>query len=307
MQRLEWQYTSADARSTITAVVYAPEGEAKGIVQVCHGMSEKISRYEECMTFWASHGFVACGHDHIGHGRSAYSEQERGYFGEKNGARVLVEDALALELRVREAYPDLPCVLLGHSMGSFVVRLLMERYPGAVDGVILSGTGGPNPAANMGIAIAKLTSRLRGGHYRSRMISHMAFGSYTRRIPKRRTPKDWLTRDEAIVDAYRSDPDCSFIFTARGFETLFSLVKTVNRHAWYRAVNPDTPVLLMSGAMDPVGGYGKGVTTVYDRLRKAGVKEVTLRLYPEGRHEMLNELNRQDVYADVLHFLEARV
>lgn len=293
------------AGANIRGYIYPPIGKARAVFQICHGMCEYIGRYEPFIAFLNSRGFLVIGHDHMGHGGSAATAEELGYFGE-NGAETLVLDTHAVSVYAGEHYPDLPLILMGHSMGSFVTRAYLERFGKELDGCIIMGTAGPNPGAAAGIAAARLIARTRGAHYRSSTLQRMAFGSYNRKIKAPKSPSAWLTKDEAIVSAYDKDPYCNFLFTAAGFETLFTLLQHVSRPAWAGTVPKELPILMVAGAQDPVGDYGKGVRTVYDRLRAAGVRDITLHLYPEGRHEILNEPEKQTVYEDIERWLEER-
>ena len=303
----EWKYPSADGVRTVNATVYLPHKEPKAVVQISHGMCEYIDRYQPFMTYLAEHDFLVCGNDHIGHGRSIGSPIMKGDFGPENGPKNLVKDVHTLTKKVREQYPDTPYFLLGHSMGSFVARLYMAAYPDLLDGVILSGTAGPNPAVKGGILLARLIAATKGKNYRSVQLDKLAFGRFNDRILDRRTDKDWLTRDNQVVSQYRRDPNCMFLFTAKGYEDLFTMSSWANHPDWAVRVRKDLPILLLSGDMDPVGDYGKGVSKVYEMLLDAGVKDVNLRLYRDGRHEMLNEVNRDQVYADILQWILAHL
>ena len=295
-------FLSVNQVNTINGVIYVPDSKPKGIVQISHGMCEYIGRYDRFMGFLADRGYIVAGHDHLGHGNSS-DASEYGYFGAKDGYKNLVEDLHHMTLLVKAKYGDLPYVLLGHSMGSFVARLYLSDYGDEVDGAIICGTGGPVPMSSMGVKLANCLCKKRGGFYRSQKLDKMLFGSFNDRIKPRRTEKDWLTRDDSVVDKYLQDPRCMFTFTAAGFRDLMTLSVQANADRWYESLRKDLPVLLIAGDMDPVGGYGKGVITVYERLKKTGLKEVSMNLYPGARHEILNELNYQDVYLDVVDWL----
>ncbi len=291
-------FLSSDKTSTLSGIIYVPKEPPKGILQISHGMCEYIGRYHRFMADMANEGFIVCGHDHLGHGDSS-SAEEYGYFAEKDGYRNLVEDLYRMTQLVKDKYGPLPYFLLGHSMGSFITRLYIRQYPDALDGVIICGTGGPNPMAKTGTALAKFMGSVKGSHHRSPMLDKMAFGSFNKKFTPCRTSKDWLTRDEKVVDKYLKDPKCMFTFTTYGFRDLTTMSALANSPWWYEGLNKSLPMLLISGSMDPVGNYGKGVETVFKKLRQTGVKDVSLHLYPDARHELLNEINYEEVFGDI--------
>lgn len=298
------QFKSADGRSTVVGFVYTcPEVKPFCILQISHGMCEYIGRYDEFALWLAEWGVVVCGNDHIGHGGTAV-EADRGYFGGKGGHMYALQDMKTLNEMARHQYPGLPLILLGHSMGSFFARKYAALWPGTIDGLIISGTGGPNPLTGVGIAVSRMISATRGERHRSKLLHNMAFGAYLKRIPDAKTPYDWISRDEEIVAAYAADPLCTFHFTANGFHELLSAMRDVSSPRWAVRIRKDMPVLMISGDADPVGDYGKGVAKVRDWLRGAGVKNLEYKLYEGARHEVLNETNRQEVYEDVYAFLQ---
>ena len=303
-------YRSANGTDTIQAAVCRPPSSVqqppKAIVQIVHGMCEHMGRYAELMQTLAEQGFAVCGEDHLGHGRSA-GKDGLGYFAPQNGWKYLVQDTRQLTILMQGQYPDLPVFLLGHSMGSFIAREYMAEYGTALSGVLLSGTGGANPLQKPGLALVQGLKLAKGGHYRSTFVNNLAFGSFGKAIKNPRTPSDWLTRDCAEVDRYLADPLCSFIFTLSAYEDLLRLTGAVSGKPWAQRVPKNLPVLLYSGDQDPVGNFGAGVRQVYGWLTDAGVREVQIKLYPQGRHEMHNELNRDEVYADILQFLHQHI
>lgn len=297
------RFTSSDGESRVHGWVYAPNDcEPVALLQLTHGMCEYIGRYKWFMEALCAKGFVVFGHDHIGHGESSEPENY-GFFGEKDGWRHLVEDVHRMNVLVHKRYPSLPLFLFGHSMGSFVARLYLSEYSNETDGVILCGSCGPNPLAKAGIAAASAVSLLKGPMWRCPVLEKMAFGTYNEKYQPQRTTHDWLTRDEDIVDRYLEDPKCMFRFTACGFRDLFTMVSRCNSKQWFRSLPKTMPVLLISGDMDPVGDYGKGIVRVQEELMKAGMVDVGMILYPQARHELLNELNREEVLQDIHNWL----
>ncbi|MEA4970207.1 MAG: alpha/beta fold hydrolase [Candidatus Pelethousia sp.] len=268
-----------------------------------HGMSEHILRYDEFARFLGGHGILAVGMDHASHGQSRQAGAPKGYFGPENGWEHLIEDIHSLRRRVEEQNPGLPLLMMGHSMGSFLARAYAVRQGAGLRGFIFMGTAGPNPALAIGKWLAERTIRQGRGALPSRDLEKLSTGSYGAPFRPNRTAFDWLSRDEARVDAYVADEDCGFPFTAAGYRDLFQGLMEVSDPAWAARV-PKVPLLLLSGLEDPVGGkQAGGVKLVADRLVKSG-HEVELLLYAHARHELLNELNRDEVVADILAFID---
>ncbi len=300
-------YESSSRLVQVTGVICAPVRQPKAVLQISHGMCEYIERYQDFMEYLARKGFVVCGNTHIGHRGSVQSDYDLGFLSEENGYNFLLTDLRTMNQLIRKEYPGLPVVLLGHSMGSFAARIYAERYSRELDALILSGTGGRNPAVPIGIQMAKAVAAAKGGHYRSKLLNKMAFGTFNNKYDSVHTQFDWISRDERMVEKYYADPYCNFIFTASGMKDLFTLHELANRKEWFQKFPKQLPVLLFSGDMDPVGDYGKGVRQVYRDLVGAGVQDVSLQLYPGGRHEMINELNRDEVYEDVAKWMSCKV
>lgn len=297
------EFRSSNGTDTVHAYILpTAAARPRGIVQIVHGMCEYIGRYEPFMQLLAENGYIVCGHDHIGHGASA-GENGLGYFAPRDGWDCLVRDTRQLTILMRGRYPTLPVYLFGHSMGSFVAREYMARYRDLA-GVLLSGTGGANPLAGVGRGLIQAISRAKGDRYRSSLVNSLAFGGFNRAFPEAATQHDWLTRDAAEVAKYEADPLCTFVFTVSAYGDLMELITRVSGKKWARRVPAELPIFLYSGDCDPVGGMGKGVGQVAGWLAAAGVRHVKFKLYKGGRHEMHNEINRDEVFRDVLHFLD---
>ncbi len=293
---------SSDGRHTLAGVAFVPD-EPIGILHVVHGMAEHIGRYEGFMRSMAESGFIACGYDNLGHGKTA-GEGEFGFIAEKNGFDFLARDVAAFSEKVKSDFPGLPYNLMGHSMGSFIVRLACERSV-KPERLIVMGTGGKNPLAGVGLALIGLESRIFGKRHVSAFVDRMTFGSYNRTFEKigERDELSWLTKDSAEREKYRCDPACGFKFTLGAMGDLVTLNRLVNRGEWFRAMGEaKVPILLLSGEDDPVGGYGSGVRQVYAGLKEAGVA-VEMKLYPGGRHEILNDDVRGDVAEVIRGFI----
>ncbi|MDR1805505.1 MAG: alpha/beta hydrolase [Clostridium sp.] len=302
----EYRFPSQTGVGEIYARSYAAEDKAavRAIFQIAHGMAEHGERYEEMALYLAGQGFAVFVIDHAGHGKSACAE-DMGYFGERDGWSGIVSDSKLLTDIARSEYPERPVIMFGHSMGSFVARLYSERYGSELAGAIYCGTSGANPAAGVGIALAGLIAKLRGGHYRSHLLDAMSFGAYNKKIENPRGKFDWLSARDANVDAYQADEGCGFLFTAAGFRDVFTLLSKANSAGWYANLPKALPVLLIAGEDDPVGSYGKGVAQVAKLLSESGQQSVELKLYPGLRHEIHNEDCREEIYADILSWSNA--
>ena len=299
-QIVEKQVLSSDGKHTLKGVIYLPTGKPQGIFHLVHGMTEYIGRYDSLLSLIASAGFVACGFDNLGHGKTA-TEGEFGFIAEKDGYKYLIDDVLVFGNAVKADFPDLPYYLMGHSMGSFIVRLTAEKYKKDIDRLIICGTGGPNPAAKIGLLLIDIISLFKGKRAYSDFIENMAFGSYNKRFPGD-GKYEWLTKDEDIKNAYANDPLCTFRFTLSALKDLIKLNFLCNRKAWFKNMRRDMPIMLISGEEDPVGDYGKGVTKVYKKLKENGCN-VTLHLYENCRHEIHNDNCRETSAQDILKFI----
>ena len=283
---------SSDGIHNLSGVVYLPDGEAKGLFQVVHGMTEYVERYDRFLTDMAKNGYIAFGYDHLGHGKTVNNDSELGYIAKKKGWELLAKDVKVYSDAVRQRFgnEDMQLCIMGHSMGSFISRLAAEKFV-TPRSLIIMGTGGPNPAAGIGIALVEIIKRFKGDKHFSKLIDNIAFGSYNKRfggnIPE--DPKLWLTNDENIRKKYYADPYCMFNFSVSAMGDLIRLIKYTNSDKWYKNISESLPMLLLSGADDPVGNYGKGIKIVETRLRKYE-KKVDSKLYQGARHEILNDL-----------------
>ncbi len=306
--RKEFTFASVSGLGDIYAVSLIPkETDIRGVFQITHGMAEHTARYEAFAEALCARGYAVYMHDHIGHGRSAQSDDALGFFGEAEGYRALVEDVKVLTDIIKKEQPSKKIILFGHSMGSFVARSYCEKYGNDIDAAVFCGTAGANPGALIGKKVADAVARRNGSRFRSEFINSLAFSSYNKRIKPARTPFDWLTRDEEIVDAYIADPKCGFLFTATGYRDLFTLLASVNKRTWYAGVPYPLPILLIAGSEDPVGAYGKGPKEVVKLLRDTNHNHVTLKLYPDCRHEILNEFGKETVYKDVADWADEAI
>ena len=304
----EYRFPSADGKNTIYAEIYTPKHAApKGIVQLAHGMIDYTGRYTALASFLCEHGFIFAGNHHLGHGKSVGTGEDFGFFAERDGYKYVLEDINSMNKYLHKTHPDLPVILLGHSMGSFISRLYVAEHPTAVSGLIIHGTGGPNPLVGVGKLLSKLITSFYGARHRSELINNMAFGSYNKRYPKEEGHNAWLTRDLAKVADRDTNEFTSFKFTVSGYTDLFTFLAGSNSKAWFKSYPKKMPTLVMSGDMDPVGDYGKGPAYVYKQLMINGASNVTLKMYEGARHELFNETNAEEVFHDILAWIEGVV
>ena len=304
----EFYFPSKDGLTQIHTIEWIPEGEVRGVLQIAHGMVEFIDRYDRFASFMASQGFYVVGNDHLGHGKSVTDESQYGYFAKHDGNFCVIGDMQQLREDTQKKYPGVPYFLLGHSMGSFLAREFIEKFGSGLSGAIIMGTGYQSLATlDTAIALTAVLQQARGGHFRSEMINNMALGAYNKAFEPGRTKNDWLCKDEAIVDAYVSNPLNQFVFTVNGYYNLFRGLRYAERQQNLDKIPKDLPILVVSGAEDPVGEFGKGPRIVAEIYKKTGIKDVTLKLYPGDRHEILNELDKETVDRDLLNWIEARM
>ena len=295
-----YSFISSNNVNRIHVMLWLPEGEVKCILQISHGMVEHIGRYAAFAKYLNRFGILVVGNDHLGHGKSVASDDDLGYFGEGDASKNLVRDLHTVTSNMKKRYPNIPYFIMGHSMGSFLVRRYIMTYGDDVDGAILMGTGDPKPAAiAAGKALVKGLVKAQGEHYRSTVVNKVMFGLYNSRIENKRTEKDWLTRDNAEVDKYLSDKKCNFIFTLNGDMTLLDTLTYIQNDRHIEKIPKDLPIYMVSGLSDPVGDYGDGVLHVFDHLKASGVSDVEIKLYDGCRHELLNETNKYEVFKDI--------
>lgn len=312
MEREERTFPSSSGVCSIHTIIWYPDSSVYkkpvGVIQIAHGMIDHIERFEEMAEFFAARGFVVAGNDHLGHGDSVKSTDDYGYFAEgSRGADYLIKDMHRLTRIMKKMYKDIPYILIGHSMGSFMARKYACVYGDELDGVIFLGTGNqPKFIVNSGLKLASIVNCVCGGHYRSNVLNKIMFGSYNRRIKGNRTGNDWLTKDTGIVDKYNEDPKCSYIFTANGYIGLLNVIKYDINEKNIAKTPEELPVLFASGEEDPVGDYGKAVKKIF-KLYTKYVDNVELRLYEDDRHELHSETNRAEVFEDLLEWIENNV
>lgn len=304
----DFYFRSSTARNTIRARKCVPDSAPRAVVQIVHGIAEHIERYDDFMLFLAQNGIVAVGDDHLGHGKSVTEPDDLGFFNDVNGWEHAVKDEGHLHDIVSAEYPGIPYIFFGHSMGSFLTRTLIIHHPEMYDAAIISGTGHQSKAlVYAGNFLAEATVKLKGARADGQQLNDVAFGTYLSHIENPRTPFDWLTRDEAAVDKYIADPMCGFVCKASLYRDMMGGVKFVTNQKNINKMAKSKPIYFMSGAEDPVGDYGTGVERAYKAFCKAGLRDLMIRLYPGGRHEMLNETNKDEVYKDILEWISSKI
>lgn len=305
----EFYFPSKDGNTEIHTIEWRPAGQVRAVLQMCHGMVEYIDRYSEFAEYLCSHGFYVVGNDHLGHGKSVQNEKEYGYFHAKYGNSCVLADMHTLHQRTVKKYPDVPYFILGHSMGSILVRQYIQMYGNELDGAILMGVVQEQPKAvlNCGMELCQVLSVLRGGHYRSKLVDDMVTGSFNKKFAPNTTRADWVTSDKERLEAYCADSLCSFRFTVNAYYHMLAGMKKMQKKEGVFMIPKNLPILLAAGTEDPCGGMGKGVRKIYEKYKKAGIKDISLRLYAGDRHELLNEIDRTQVYLDLYEWMENRI
>jgi alpha-beta hydrolase superfamily lysophospholipase len=290
--------------------VWIPQGApTKAVLHILHGMAEHSERYDRFATYLNDKGIAVYAQDHRGHGLTATKANEQlGWFAEKNGWMRIAEDASELSNVISSDFPKQSLFLMGHSMGSFLARTLMVQYSDVYDGVIIMGTGcSQGLLGKIGKAIARHHEKKNGMHYIDEQIDRMSFGSYNKKIPNAVTSFDWLSSDAAEVKKYIDDPLCGFVCTSKFYEDMLDGIEFANDEEKALKIPKDLPILIISGNMDPVGNYGKGVQRVFDMYKDAGISDISMYLVENGRHEILNETTRNETMEYLYTWLKKRI
>lgn len=305
MRRDIW-YDSKGA-GKIHACRWTPEGEPKAVLQIVHGIAEFVERYDDFANYLTERGYAVVAEDHMGHGQSINGDGIQGYF--HGGWFTAVEDTMQLMTDTRKEYPNLPYILFGHSMGSFMARTILCKYPDSgINAAVICGTGW-QPAFAMPAVIKLVDSvcKKTGETKPNEKLQNLIFGSYNSKVEHPRTPYDWLSRDAKIVDAYIAHPLCGFTASAGLLRDMMKGIYFIEQSVNLNAMRKDLPVFFIAGGDDPVGSYGKGVRQAANAFQKAGMTDVSVRIYPLCRHEILNEINKGEIYEDVIQWMESKV
>lgn len=309
MKKTEIWFPSRDGESKIHALRYEPDSMPQdgpaGILQIVHGMAEYVERYEETAEFFTDRGFVVTGEDHLGHGKTAGDGRPYGYFCKQDPATVVVRDVHRLKKMTQELYPQAPYYILGHSMGSYILRNYLCRYGKGIRGAILMGTGSQSAKElSAAKALAKLQGLSLGDSHTSELLEKLAFGHYTDHFKDERSKNAWLSANVENVKRYEQDILCGFPFTVNGFQTLFELVERAQKPENIAQIPKELPVLFVSGSEDPVGNYTEGVKRAVADMEKAGMTDIECRFYEGDRHEILNEKDGETVRRDIADWID---
>lgn len=308
MTRNEFYYPSADGKTKIHAVEWLPDGKPKAILQIAHGVTEYILRYEEFAKFLTEKGIAVVGNDHIGHGTSIAECAERMYFGPEGSWDWVVEDMKKCLEITKNKFPNTPYCLLGFSLGSFLARTYLTKYPGTLNGAIIMGSGQLPPFQ---ISIAKFMvnneAKKVGEDHTSPTIQKLSYETYNKYFAPNRTKYDWLCASTTSLDEYIKDTMRGEDFTAGLFRELLNGMAFTAKQSNIKKIDKNMPILFLSGDKDPVGEQGKGVIKAYDCFKKAGIKDVNMKLYPGLRHDILREDCRQDIFEDIYNWMEDKI
>lgn len=277
--------------------------EPRAVVLIIHGMLEHMGRYDAYARHLNQRGIFVCGLDHMGHGRSAYKAEDLGYFNE--GWHRLIGDVEALRCYVQSLHPEVPFFYLGHSMGSFILRALLAIPDLPASGAIIMGTAQmPGLLTSFGTLLAEGVAKFMGPRHRNRFLNHLSTGRHKNDFAQ---PYAWLSRDPAVQKSYARDPYCQFVPTTAMQENVYRLLNYVSRPKTIRQIPKRLPLLVLAGSQDPVGNFGLAVLSFYRILVASGHEEATLKLYPQARHELLNESSRKQVYDDIDHWIDLQL
>ena len=298
---IDREFPSTDGIHQLKGKMYIPDGEPKGVFHVVHGMTEHIGRYDTFLKEMAESGYVVVAYDNLGHGKTAKDKSELGFIAKKNGWKKITDDVYAVSKIIKEEYPGLPYYLMGHSMGSFIVRNAAATYPDLMDKLIVMGTGGPMAATKPALGMINTIKFFRGKRHISPLIEKLAFGEYNKGFGDG-SNGDWLSKNPEVRRVYNADKFCNYHFTVSAMYDLVKINDAVNKKKWFKKISKTLPIMLVSGSEDPVGEHSKGVKKVYKLLKKRGAN-VRMKLYEDNRHEILNDTARDEVIEDIKAFL----
>jgi alpha-beta hydrolase superfamily lysophospholipase len=310
MKAKKYTHISGTDKLELSVLRFEPESpdEIKGIVQLVHGMNEYKERYIPFMEYLTDHGYITVIHDHRGHGASVKTPDDLGYMYE-GGYEAFIEDAHEITLETK-AYAkelikeELPYILLGHSMGSMVVRCYLRKYDADIDKLVVIGCPSKKLGMKPGLALIKMAVKMKGERTRSKFISDLVMGDYEKKFKKEEVPHMWVNSDPEKVKKYNEDPLCNYTFTLNGYLNLVKLTMLTYTDGGYVMNNPNLPIRFFSGADDPCAVNEKAFKEAQELLRKQGYKDVAGKMYPNLRHEILNEDEKDKVYEDILNFIK---
>lgn len=303
--------TSSDTSHYLHHTFFAPTASAteiKATLLVVHGMSEHSGRYADFAQFLADKGIAVATYDQLGHGKTVKSASELGFFGEEHPVQSLLKDVIVMADSLKAKHPEVPHFIMGHSMGSFMVRTVMKHHAQDFAGAILMGSADADPLTKVMLPINKLLAKV--APKRPNTVFAKAMNKiFNSKLDNRISSSDfaWLSENQASIDAYEADPLAGFNFTNNGYMTLFNLMESALNKNWANTIAKDFPMLFISGKNDPIGNMGKGIDKIVNRLNEQGFTAVEVKLYPHMRHEPLHELEKQLVYQDILEWLTSQL
>lgn len=307
MKKYTEKIASTDSKNNLNVIIWETEKEPIGVLQIVHGMAEYIDRYDNFAKYMTEHGFNVIGHDHLGHGYSVSDERDYGFFAEENGDKIIIEDMHSVTQYAKEKWEELPNFILGHSMGSFCLRQYLTKYSNDVFGAVIMGTGWiPSAAALLGKTIATNTCKSKGSHTVNPLLIKLTLEPYNKPFAPARTNCDWLSKDEKQVDLYVNDKLCGFDFTAGAYKDFFTVLEKIAKNRQLIGMRKSLPILITSGSVDPVGGK-KACEKLNAQYKRCGIDDVTLKLWENDRHEILNELDKSDVYDYICTWLKSKI
>lgn len=300
-EKITGTFASSDGENTVPYYIYVPKGNPFAVLQISRGMCEYIERYEKegFISRLTEVGIVVCGNDHLGHG-SSVPDDKLGYF---TDYEKLTEDLHILNGIVKKRYPSLPYILFGHSMGSFVARDYVTKFDD-IDGAVFSGTTAGDQPLGAAKMLAGLICKIKGEKHRSKLLDKLAFGSYNKGFEKENDKVSWLTRDASVRQHYNNDKYCGFMFTTAAMRELFKLLISISNGEWVEKVPISLPVFVVSGDKDPLADGGEGIKELYEALDDHEMNELKMKLYPESRHEIYNDLNRDEAFGDLIEWVK---
>ena len=311
MIKNELTFLSSNKKTNIHAIICVPKNNKyTRIFQMIHGMFEYIERYLPFIEYLTTKGFIVVGHDHLGHGQSITNKDDLGYFGEPDPSYLLIQDIHKMREITQKKYPNLPYFICGHSMGSYLLRQYICDYSNGLAGIIIMGTGYMSPCESLlSLGFLNLMACLKGMRHRSKISKKISIemGPYKKYDNTRKDVNNsWISRDPEIVKKYYEDKNCQFDFTINGFYGLVQAIRYCCNPSNVAKIKKDIPILFVSGDNDPVGNNGEGVKKSYEIMKLIGSVDVTLKLYEGSRHEVLNEINKDEVYEYILDWLNKK-
>ena len=304
---MQMHYKTMSDGFPVAMYEWTPEQKPKAVLHIVHGMAEHAQRYDRFAQEACTRGFAVCAADHRGHGKTAQDTASLGYLSDGDGFGRVVEDQAEINAEIRERFPSLPIIIIGHSFGSFVTQGYIERHGSSVTAAVLIGSAGPNPSIGFASLLAALNCVLKGRKAPAKLMTTLIFGSYNHGIRDAKTASDWLSRDAAEVQKYCDDERCGFVCTAGFYRDFMRGLQRIHKQEAIRSIPVGLPILITSGSEDPVSNKAKSIAALYQLYQAAGIADVTLKIYDGARHEILNETNRAEVTADILRWIEQRL